>query len=477
MKLYPAIKARMGRWEYFLVRMSMRELAGQVKYADEIYGTTHLSYAIQRRLVESRAKKEIASYLVKQQDRFFSSIVVAALGGKPRWHPVLIENDPQFTFFREDDRLAESFGVLVFDGTEEYYALDGQHRLAAIQSLVKGTADYEPTKEFFDEEVGVLVVKPLEIETDDEFKIRYRRLFGHLNRYAKAMSKFDIIVMDEDDPFAVITRRLVTDHQFFRSFGDQFASARVKMQSGKNITRRNAPHFTTLETLYQLNVELLHSRHRRNVGWGESRSEHKEYIRFRPSDDEIESLYMELGQCWDALIETLPILWEDPVRMREHDADPEIANGDKGEDCVLFWPIVQEMLTRLSRRLMDDEVVRRPHREAGSALQLNEMREALTPLSSIVWNAHSPPWRHILLVRNVSESTRAGLWKIASDDRKQRLRLVERILKWQIGLDRLSEEDIYGPTGIRALWLDYLPKQSPEQVNHMWDQIESNVRR
>ena len=125
MQIFPAIKARMGRWEYYLARMSMREIAENIRYAEEIAGPTLLSEAIQRELRRSRATKEIASYLVKQNDRFFASIVVAVLGGEPQWHPVSLEDNPEFRMLSSDKRLSEAFGVLTLNGEQDYYALDG----------------------------------------------------------------------------------------------------------------------------------------------------------------------------------------------------------------------------------------------------------------------------------------------------------------------------------------------------------------
>ena len=42
----------------------------------------------------------------------------------------------KLTFVHNNRRLNEAFGILQFDGTEKYYALDGQHRLAAIKTLL-----------------------------------------------------------------------------------------------------------------------------------------------------------------------------------------------------------------------------------------------------------------------------------------------------------------------------------------------------
>ena len=156
MIVFPAIKAKMGSWDYFMVKMSMRELSENVDFATDVYDDHTLSEAIQRVLNESRAKTSIASYLVKQKDRFFSSIVVAALDGNPNWYPVTMEDDPRFALFKGDKRLSESFGVLSFDGTQNYYALDGQHRLKAIKSLVDPTSEmsFQAPPDFKNEEVS-----------------------------------------------------------------------------------------------------------------------------------------------------------------------------------------------------------------------------------------------------------------------------------------------------------------------------------
>jgi len=293
MQAYPALKAQMGRWEYYMVRMSMRELAENVKFAEEVHGTNHLSEAIQRELKTSRATGQIAGYLSKQPDRFFSSIVVAALEGDPTWWPVSLEDNPQFQMLRSDKRITEAFGVLQFNGEQNYYALDGQHRLAAIRALIEGGTDHIVPNSFRNEDVPVIIVTPQQFEDTKDFLIRYRRLFGNLNRYAKSMSDFDSYVMDEDDAIAIITRRLVTNHEFFSSVGSQFESSKVKMKPGKNVTP-GSTHWTSFEMLYELNVGFLNSADRRNRGWGKNLDKFDEYIRFRPDEEEIDALSEEL---------------------------------------------------------------------------------------------------------------------------------------------------------------------------------------
>ncbi len=463
-QIYPAIRAKMGRWDYFMVRMTMRELAENVKFAEEIHGPNLLSDAIQRQLNRSRAHGQIASYLANHEDRFFNSLVVAAIEGEPQWYPVSIEEIPEFKILSGDRKLSEAFGVLTFNGEQIYYALDGQHRLAAIRSLVEGDSEYVEPSGFKNEEVSVIIVMPRMLEDTDEFIVRYRRLFGHLNRYAKSMSKFENVIMDEDDTIAIATRRLVTEHEFFRSGSNQFESSRVKMQPGSNVSPGSS-HWTSLEMLYKLNGQFLMTPQRRNRGWGVTNERLTEYIRFRPEEEEIDALTDELFRCWDSLILALPVLREDPSNMRDHNAD----SVDDAEDNVLFWPIVQELLVELARELLDEELSRRP-RDA-SDLDITAAARALHPLTMVDWSAHQPPWRHLLLLRTENDD-----WRIANEDRKLRLRVARRIVRWQLGLDQLSEDELTGRLGLRSVWRELLPLDAFQEVDSMWHQIESGVR-
>ncbi len=239
MNMYPALRSRMGTWDYYTVKMSASELSQNVKYASEVHDDRTLDRAIQRRLDESRVKKDIVEYLKRQPNRFFSAIVVAALSGNPQFYPVKIADDPQLVIFRNDSRLSEAFGVLQFDGTQKYYALDGQHRLSAIKTLLDennySSSDRIP-ENFENDEISVIVVVPSSEDSTETFMQKYRRLFSNLNRYAKAVDPATNIIMDEDDTFAILTRRLITDHFFFHSDVErQLESERLKLQRAKTL--------------------------------------------------------------------------------------------------------------------------------------------------------------------------------------------------------------------------------------------------
>lgn len=464
MQLYPAIRAKMGRWEYYIVRMSMRELVKNVRFASEIHETSLLSKTIQRQLNESRAKKQITTYLARQEDRFFASIVVAVLGGEPHWHPVVMESK-EFSIIASDKKLADSFGVLTFNDEERYYALDGQHRLAAIRELVQNPAVNNAPENFWNEEMSVILVTPTQLEDYDEFLIRYRRLFGHLNRYAKPMSQFDNIVMDEDDAVAIATRRLVSGHRFFTSAGDQFESSRIMMKKGKNVPAGSS-HWTSLENLYDLNIALLSTKERRTNGWGKDQDRFSEYKRFRPDEDDIDQIADELFKRWDAVIGALPVLSEDPSGMRVHNPQEM---GTTATDNVLFWPIGQQLLIGLAQELLDEALAEQP--DDVVTLTSDEAQSALEPLSKIVWDAHRPPWRHLLLIRSGED----GRWRITNEDRKPRMRVAERIVRWQLGLDQLSEELLTGSKGLQETWRSFLPVDAADEIHDMWSEIEAGA--
>jgi DNA sulfur modification protein DndB len=449
------MQAHMGRWSYFIVKMTMREVAESVRFASDVYNDFTLDQAIQRILKESRVRKEIVTYLVRQKDRFFNSIVVAAIGGEPKWYPVSIEDDERFVLFRDDERLNTTFGILSFSGSQNYYALDGQHRLAGIKALVDRESDVarDAPEGFAEEEISVVIVVPDEADTDDEFRRRYRRLFGNLNRYAKAMDQVDNIIMDEDDVFAIITRRLITDHDFFKAAGPQRESHRIKTKKGKNLTRQDS-YFTSLETLYEVNKKLLSSRSRRTAGWGEDGVDMKEFERFRPDEATIDELYAELVLYWDGMIAAVPELGNDPPTMRNHDATDE----DEEQDHLLFWPIGQELVADVARDALD------MFQDDPDTPTADSVDKALEGLGDLTWDLHRPPWKNLLLIPDAGSS-----WKMRNEERKEALAVGGRILRWKLGIHELDSDAV---AELREDWAEkLLPALDAEDVDSMWQSV------
>lgn len=440
MQIYPAMKARMGDWDYYIVRMTMREVAREVRLASDLWEDRTLSDAIQRELDESRVKQQIVNFLSRRDDRFFASIVVAAIGGEPTWTPI-------------GTRFGEVFGELSFQVDPRYYALDGQHRLRAIQELMSDLTGAPPR--FDQEELSVLVVVREDQKVDDAVWLqRYRRLFSSLNRYARPTNLDTNIIMDEDDLFAIVTRRLITDHDFFRSPGPDRDSFRV-LTKGKAL-KTGASYFTSLQTLYSMNRVLLMSTGMRQR-WGGAKGL-RTFLQFRPDETEIDRYYGFASRVWNALLGAIPDLRGDPELMRCHDT-PE-ADADEYQDHLLFWPIGQEILADVARSLMDEHGL-------DEDADVASMTTALAPLGDVNWKMQDLPWRYLLLVPTSPEE---DSWRMRNEERKTAIETATELLRWIVGLASLDDGDA---EVLRANWrrLLYPEPTDGAHVNAMWSEV------
>lgn len=441
MQLYPAIKAKMGDWSYYIVRMTMREVSREFHLASDLWEDKTLSDAIQRAIDESRVKQQIVNFLARRDDRFFSSLVIAAIGGNPTWTPF-------------QTRFGDCFGELSFERDPQYYALDGQHRLKAIWELLEDPVG--APLGFADEQISVIVVVKEHQAPDGELWLqRYRRLFSSLNRYAKPTDADTNIIMDEDDVFAIVTRRIISEHWFFRTELPEQDSFRV-LTKGKNL-KSGAPQFTSLQTLYKMNMTLIMTPEMRQM-LGRSK-DLRLYLQFRPNDSEIDRCFSAVSKIWDALLAAVPVLAEKPEQMRTHNL--QVSDTAEFRDNLLFWPIGQELLAEATRSLLDKE-------GHGDGSDVEAMTESLEPLALVPWELHEPPWVNLLLVPDpVKEST----WRMRNEDRKAALGVARRLIRWIAGIDTLSPDDA---GDLRKEWKDSL---YPEPEEHIIDEMWENVRR
>lgn len=465
MQAYPALKAHMGDWTYYIVKMRMREVAAEVKFGSQVHNDYALDQAIQRTIKESRVKKEIVTYLRGRRDRFFASLVVAAVGGSPKFFPVSVADDPQFEFFADEPSIEQSFGVLRFSGEQNYYALDGQHRLKAIKTFLQPDDESERVEAppgFENEEISVLMVIRPPKEDENTWLASYRRLFSSLNRYAKPTDRDTNIIMDEDDVFAILTRRLVATHDFFKAPGKHLDSVRVQTK-GRPL-REGASHFTSLQQLYDMNETLLTTPFRSNQGWGlgpeaELVDNVNHFKRFRPPEEYIDELALELEMYWDAIIDVLSDLTAvAPSEAKNHQAD---GSDGKVADNVLFWPIGQEVMISVARALLDRRLpsVDRP--------TLEQAKMALRPLNTIDWRLHQTPWRGLLLVYEADNKR----WSMRSDDRRRATDTAKQVLRWMTGIHQADERE---EENLRKNWqarLGHLPDS--DNPDELWREVKN----
>lgn len=302
---YPAVRGKMGDWTYYVTTMSMEELSSMVQYAHQLYQPSSLNSIIQRDL--SKRGVEISEYLKRQPQRFFGSMIIAVADGEPQFNSVKIV-DPRLPHAQIDD-----LGLLTFDGTQKYFALDGQHRLSAIGQAI---AEKPSLKQ---EQVSVIFVKH---RHDDHPKLgwsRTRRLFTTLNRYAKPISKKDAIVMDEDDAVAIVTRNIIQEFSLFQG-------ERLLHSNSKSLHPKNSEAFTNIITVYDVNEIILKSK------WGINKS-------FKQSQrpiDEMEKMYAFVARFWQSLAESI-----EPVRELLKNPELSISESLRSREGghLLFRPI------------------------------------------------------------------------------------------------------------------------------------------
>lgn len=233
----PAIQGQFGSWVYYAALMRLADLQERVRYAREIHDNPKLSELIQRSLDDKTRAQDISDYLIKTQDRFFNSLVVGVYGGHPQWHPFDIEvRNHAHRLSDIDNRDREALGYLEFNGRENLFALDGQHRLAGIKRALEKNA------EIGDDRVSVLFVAH---QMDAKGLRRTRSLFVAINKKAVPVSKRDIIALDEVDLAAILTRRFVDEQALFNR-------GQVAIDRFTPSIPAQAPALTTIGHFYDL---------------------------------------------------------------------------------------------------------------------------------------------------------------------------------------------------------------------------------
>ena len=451
MNIYPAIKLHMGSqeegWTYYSIKMKMKDVGKEIGFADDIEDSKSLSSIMQRARAQ-RAKTDIVEFLANREDRFFSSIVVAARGGSPTFAEVELEKDGLGVV----QDMEGHFGLLRFDGGQNYYALDGQHRLTAIQTLLNDSKQRDKLgisipDGFGEETISVIIMTTTGSEL--EWKKKYRRLFSSLNRYAKPVDPDTIIAMDEDDIFCILTRRMVAEYPFFQWEGAAVKNEKLQCK-GKPISKEGVPYFTSLQTLKGMCFELLKSPENETIGMFGSK-----FTKNRPSDeDKIDGWFDELVGVWDAMFEAIPELQKDPSFMRTNNADEDEAAENGHENNALFRPIIQEGILAPAVRMALNKA--NTNTKAG-------MVKALENLSFINWSLYEAPWLHLLLV--ISDK---GKWKIASEERAKRVVVAREIVLWLVGLFPIEDDEDLSE--FKETYLSYL-KCSEEEQDQQWKNL------
>jgi DNA sulfur modification protein DndB len=357
--LLPAMRARLGDWWYYVATMTFDEIAKRVKKVSEVHEKKELKTWIQREIKTERLE-EIAAYIRNQPQRFFNGLVLGIYGGDPDWMPVTVTENLARPEDELNERSRSTFGFIRLAGTEEIFAIDGQHRVEGIKLALR----LDVLDEFTNDEQTVLFVSHKESDSGRE---RTRRLFATLNKYAKPVSKGEIIALSEDDSFAIVTRQLVDSYP---GLGSEF----VPLLKNANLTSNDKRSLTSLITLYEVvkTVSLpSKSRRKRQLETGP------------PNLEQISELTKIAIAFWDALKKQFPEIAE----VCSSAPDDELAGKFRHQSGghLLFRPFGLTAFAKAARVLMDRGVT------IDSAVQLltgSQMEISEDPWCNVLWDPH-----------------------------------------------------------------------------------------
>ncbi len=386
---YPALRGFFGDWVFYSCLMSMKDVVARVSFADAIHKSEKLSEMIQRAL-KGRRSRDIAEYLVREEQRFFNSLVVAIYGGDPAWHG-FSHFKPQGADIDLADVPSEaedSVGFISFTGKEEIFAIDGQHRYAGMKEALGREAKRG------EEDVSLVLVAHQKTPSGLE---RTRRLFTTLNKTAVPVGKGEVIALDENDVMAIVTRHLVENSA-------RFSENRIKFAQTENLAKE-AAELTTIGNLYDILKVIF--------GSGLGLSGNAAQLRVsRPTDTELGKYIAVAEQWFDELAMAFAPLGDyfgadettAPAIVRKH------RRGNGGH--VLFRPIGLRVVIEVVAAMVKGGKSR---------------REAFAGVGRLPVELAEEPYREVLWLTNGRVNTTGRV-------------VCRRLLLHMLGLERKPEE-------------------------------------
>jgi DNA sulfur modification protein DndB len=246
--ILPCLRGVIGDWVYYSTLMTAEQISKWIKTAKDIREAKSLDEELQRDLKER--KKQIAKYLLSDNSRFFNSIIVGIFDGIPDWREFdLSKAQEEYSDQFNSSYFKESLGLMVFNGDEKMFAIDGQHRVAGIQMAYDEDCEKDVKNQILiDDQYSVIFVA----HVDDCLGMkRTRKLFSDINKNAKPVAKRDKIIIDEQEITAIVTRRVFAEYPRFDE------GKLIALSESTNLESDNTTHFTNITNLYDV-VKILH---------------------------------------------------------------------------------------------------------------------------------------------------------------------------------------------------------------------------
>ena len=390
----PGIKGRMGNTDFYQATMKACDLQKGVRPAKEIDAWTTMSIEerMQREPNDKRIREEIAPYIAEAKDRFFGAVIVLVYNGEISFESIKdwVKNNAPVSY----TSIAEDIGVVTIKGGE-LIMLDGQHRLLALEKVIKGEVTGKFREQVPNDDICVIFI-------DHESNEKTRRIFNKVNRYAKSTSRGDNIITSEDDGYAIVARKLLNEGA---PLGWKVKNSKGQLEDivewkNNTITARSAK-LTTISVVYETVKLILGDK---SVSLNPAS---------RPSDEQLEQYYELVEQFWNTVLEKLQPYQE---ALRDTTQIPRMRK-DEHQYSLLFKSAPQ---IALFKGLI-----------AATRNQRLSLEEAVQRANTIVWAISSPVWKNVLV-------TPAGTMARA----QQAQNLGGKLISYLIAADKMTEQEI-----------------------------------
>ncbi len=239
----PCLRAVIGDWVYYSSVMTAEQVSDWVMPVKDIRESKTLDEYLQRDLKDEK-KTKISKYILHDQQHFFNSIIIGIFGDVPEWVSLsYLSNKLKGRKIMDEDvekYVSESSGLMVFNGTEKMFALDGQHRVEGIKLAYTNKNKSSTKNKPEEDQFSVILVG----HSDDKLgRKRSRKLFSDINKNAKPVGRLDKIKIDEEDINAIVSRRIYSEYKHFKG------SDLIALSETSNLDKNDFVHFANLATL------------------------------------------------------------------------------------------------------------------------------------------------------------------------------------------------------------------------------------
>ena len=371
------IRAKLGTTVYYIAKMTAGQLIDLVGFAMEMpeWDSMTADEKMQRTLDVTRVVNDLVPYIVEDPDKFFGCLIIDIYRG---FEEMIFESVGEVmpNLPAAYKQPLKDMGFFTLPGNERLIALDGQHRLLSLKVAIKGLVglpasvnkispswnDLKPHPELAGEEISVIFV-----EHTDNTKIR--KIFNKVNRYARQTSRSDNIITSDDDIFAVIARRLISE-------GEPLAPINgIDLVNWKNNTLSSrSKHLTTLSALYTISETLL--------------KDDKYSSKMLPEDDKVEEAYTLVSDFWKVSLDEIGA-FRQYINLTEGDRP---ISGLR-ETNLLLKPVTQMALAHTARMAQAKGF---------------EWEEIVKKINQIDWSFDNELWFNILIIPSANKKMITG---------------------------------------------------------------------